>query len=239
MATTYTTNARLRKPGPTDRGWDVPINANADALDALTALGALATTAADPAIAPRSVRISAGAYVKLDGTVGQFAGEAARVVPASSTTCLWIGADGNLVAGDAFPASAHVRLARVDADAATVVRVVDQRVQCSAAGSGLGFVLKAGDTVAGPFAVATAATGTAVFAVDASARAVGFFGAAPATQAPALASLADNSSGVAVEAIANAGPSYSQAQLNANFASLTAKVNALIAALRRHGLMAG
>ncbi len=44
VATTYTANARLQKPATSDRNWDVPINANADALDGMTAIGGLAVT---------------------------------------------------------------------------------------------------------------------------------------------------------------------------------------------------
>ena len=44
MAISYTTNARLQKPAVADRNWDVPINANADLLDGMTAIGGLLHT---------------------------------------------------------------------------------------------------------------------------------------------------------------------------------------------------
>ena len=70
-------------------------------------------------------------------------------------------------------------------------------------------------------------------------RWIGFFGATPATQAAALAPLdASATGGVAANALVDVGGSFAQATLNNNFASLAAKVDALIAALKRHGLMA-
>ncbi len=66
---------------------------------------------------------------------------------------------------------------------------------------------------------------------------IGFFGASPASQAPALTPLTSSSPGVASDTLADVGTAFSQAVLNNNFASLAAKVDALIAALKRHGLM--
>ena len=69
-------------------------------------------------------------------------------------------------------------------------------------------------------------------------RLVGFFGATPASQAAALTPLVgERPSGVASDTLADVGTSFSQATLNNNFASLAAKVDALIVALKRHGLM--
>ena len=116
--------------------------------------------------------------------------------------------------------------------------MVDQRVQCATRGTGLGFVLKAGDTVSGPLSVVNPGTGTPVFSTDPWPRVVGFFGATPSTQAPAVILLTDATTGTAGGTVAAVGASFSASVLNNNFASLAAKVNALIAALKRHGLMA-
>ncbi len=114
--------------------------------------------------------------------------------------------------------------------------MVDERVQCSTAGSGLGFVLKTGDTVSGSLTVGTP---TPLVVADPVNRLIGFFGAVPATQAQALTLLdASANGGVASNSLADVGGSFSQATLNNNFASLAAKVDALIVALKRHGLMA-
>jgi hypothetical protein len=236
LAITYSANARLQKPATSDRNWDVPINANTDALDGMTAIGDLAVTTAETPGATLQVRIAPGNFVKADGTVGGFPGVPSFAVGASSTACLWLTDAGVPSSGPSFPASAHLRLARVVAGPTSVLQVVDARVQCSVAGTGLGFVQKAGDTISGPLTVASPGSGTPLVVADAANRLVGFFGAAPAAQAPALAPLTIPS-GVASDALADVGSSFSQAVLNNNFASLAAKLDGLIAALKRHGLM--
>lgn len=236
MATSLTKNARLQKPAASDRNWDAPLNANADALDAMTAIGGLVVTPADSAGASLAIRVASGSYIRADGSVGSFAGSASVAVPASSTVAVWLTDAGVVTAGPAYPASAHLRLARVVTGPGSVTQVADDRIQCAVAGSGLGFVAKAGDTVAGPLVVATPATGAALASFDAAGRQIGFFGVAPATQAAAL-TLLTAAAGVVSDAIVDVGSTHSQAVLNNNFASLTAKVDALILALKRHGLM--
>ena len=122
------------------------------------------------------------------------------------------------------------------AGTSSIAQVVDERVQCSVAGTGLGFVLKAGDTMTGPLTVASPGSGTPLVAADSVNRLIGFFGTVPASQAPALNPLS-GSPGTASDTLADVGGSFSQAVLNNNFASLSAKVDAVIAALKRHGLM--
>jgi len=240
VATTYTANARLQKPSTTDRNWDVPLNANADYLDGLSAVGRLAVTPTEAPSATLNVAVTGGAYAAANGTTGAFAGVPSYALPASSTSYLWLTDAGVLTATPAFPASAHVRLAHVVTGASAVLAVVDERVVARTCGTGLGFVLKAGDTVAGPFAVTpTGAGGVAALAVGLSnaAPAVGFFGATPAAQAPAIAPLLDHSTGAASNTVNDVGGSFSQSQVDGNFATLAAKVNALIAALKLFGLM--
>ena len=115
--------------------------------------------------------------------------------------------------------------------------MIDQRVQYGSQGTGLGFVLKSGDTINGPLSIALS-SGTPTFSVDPAARTVGFFGMTPSTQAPAQAPLTDGTTGTATNAIGSVGATYSPTQINNNFASLAAGINALIAAMKRHGLMA-
>lgn len=239
MATTYSQNARLQKPAPSDRNWDVPINANTDLIDGMTAIGGLVVTTAETPSTTLSIRIAPGSFVKADGTVGAFAGSPAVAVEASSRACVWLTDAGVVTTGADFPGTSHVRLARVVAGPTAIAQVVDERVQCTVAGAGVGFVSKSGDTVAGSLTVTTPGTGAALVAIDAANRKIGFFGATPATQAPALTLLVSNSTGVPSDAINDVGATHSQAVLNNNFASLTAKVDALINALKRHGLMGG
>ena len=92
----------------------------------------------------------------------------------------------------------------------------------------------------GTLTVAASGTTTPALVVNpAGTPSVGFFGVTPATQAASLAAIVDSTTGVvsATGTLADVGSSYSQAQIDANFATLGAKVNALIAALKRHGLM--
>ena len=154
-----------------------------------------------------------------------------------TTTCLWLTAAGALVQGSAFPTTAHVPLAQVAAGAAAIAQIVDQRVCYSAQGSGLGFVLKAGDTMTGPLTLNNPGTGATIAAINPVAATIGFFGVAPNTQAPSLVPLTDSTTGTASSTIQNVGSSFSQSVLNNNLAGLIAQVNALTAALKRHGLM--
>ena len=237
MATTYTANALLKKPATADRNWDVPINANADFLDGVAAIGLLAVTPTEVPSATLGVRVTGGSFVKADGTIGVFPGVATYALPASSTTYLWLTDLGVLSASPAFPTAAHVRLAHVVTGPSAVQSVVDERVGSKTSGTGLGFVLKGGDTMTGALSVVSAGSGAPALVVNPNGPAVGFFGATPASQAPALAPVVDNSTGTASNTLADVGPAYSQAQIDANFATLAAKVNALTAALKRHGLM--
>jgi hypothetical protein len=237
VATTYTTNARLQKPGTADRGWDMPINANADALDGMAAIGGLAVTITESPSASLNVRAAAGTFVMADGTIGVFGGATSIPLPASATTYLWLSPTGVLTQGTSFPSAAHLRLAQVVTGATTVTKVIDQRVCFSVQGAGLGFVLKAGDTMSGPLAIVNATSNASVFSADPGKAVIGFFGVAPQAQAPALVPLIDATTGVAGGTIQNVGTSFSQSVLDNNFASLVAQVNALTAALKRHGLM--
>jgi hypothetical protein len=237
VAMTYTANARLQKPATSDRNWDLPINANADALDGMTAIGGLAVTTTETPGATLRVGVAPGNFIKSDGTVVSFPGGPAFAVPASSTVYLWLTDAGVLTTGPAFPASAHLRLAHVVSGASSVLQVVDERIQCSVAGNGMGFVLKAGDTMTGPLTVASPGVGSPLVVADPINQLIGFFGATPAAQVPALAPLVPGSPGVASDTLADVGATFSQPVLNNNFASLAAKVDALIDALKRHGLM--
>ena len=237
MATTYTTNAKLQKPATADRNWDVTLNANADYLDGISAIGLLAVTPTEVPSATLNVRVTAGSYVSANGTVGVFPGVASYALPASTTTFLWLTDSGVLSGSSAFPTTAHVRLAHVVTGPTTVQAVVDERIGSRTCGTGLGFVLKAGDTMTGTLTVAATGSTTPVLTVNPAGPSIGFFGVIPASQAASVVPITDNTTGVASNTLADVGTSFSQAQIDANFATLAAKVNALIAALKRHGLM--
>jgi hypothetical protein len=236
MATTYTINVRLQKPATADRLWDVPLNANADYLDGLAAVGGLAVTTLEVPSASLSCRIAAGTYLKSNGTVGTYAG-GTLALAASVTLFVWLTDAGAAGSGTAWPSAPYLPLARVTTGTSTISQVVDARVPYQSAGANTAFVSKAGDMVDGVLQVANPSTGTDVFSADPVGQLIGFFGATPATQAASVTALTDSTGGTAGTTLANVGTSFSQATLNNNFASLAATVNALVAALKRHGLM--
>lgn len=236
MATTYTSNAALQKPATSDRNWDVPINQNADLLDGLTAIGGLAVTPTEQPSATLQVAVAPGNFIRLDGTIGNFGGSASFAIPASSTVDLWLTDSGVLSSGSSFPTTAHLRLAQVVSSPTSISQIIDQRVSYAIAGTGLGFVLKAGDTMNGILQVAVSSTATPLVVADPVNMLLGFFGASPASQAAPVAPLT-TSVGVASNTILDVGTTFSQSAINNNFTSLSAKVDALIATLQRHGLM--
>ena len=233
----YTDNAFLRKPATAERNWDVSLNANADAIDGMTAIGSLLVTPTELPSASLNVRITGGAYTKADGTVGVFSGVTSYGIPPSSSVSLWLTDSGVLTSGSDFPTTAHLRLAQVVTSPSTVQSLIDKRIGPHVCGTGLGFLLKSGDAVAGPFSVVSSGSSLAAFTVTPDVPSIGFFGVAPAPQAPMLVALADNSTGTVSNTITDVGAQFSQTLIDGNFASLTAKVNALIGVLQRHGLM--
>jgi len=58
------------------------------------------------------------------------------------------------------------------------------------------------------------------------------------TQAAAVASLTDNSGGTANDTVEDVPAAYNEAALANNFADLTAKINAILSALRGAGVIA-
>lgn len=236
MATTYTTNARLQKPAAADRLWDVPLNANADYLDGLAAVGGLAVTSLEVPSASLSCRIAAGAYLKANGTVGSYAG-GSLALPANATSYIWLTDAGVLGSGSAWPTTANLPLAQVQTGPSAVLQVADARIPYQSVGANTAFVSKTGDTVSGALQVSNPSTGTSVISADPVNALIGFFGATPSTQAAKVTALTDSTGGTSGTTLANVGTSFSQATLNNNFASLAATVNALVAALKRHGLM--
>ena len=227
----------IGKPATADRNWDVTINANSDLLDGMSAIGRLVVTPTESPSATLNVRVTSGSYLRADGTIGVFAGVTSFSLTPSSTSFLWLTDSGTLTLSSAFPTTAHVRLAHAVTGASSILATIDERVGPQTCGTGLGFVLKSGDTVSGTLSVSSGGTGVPALVVNPNAQSIGFFGVSPATQAPALIALTDNSTGAPSNSISDVGAAFSQVQIDNNFASLTAKVNAVVAALKRHGLM--
>jgi hypothetical protein len=131
MASTYTTNLRLAKPGYGDEGWNVSLDNNRDILDALSPVGGLVVTTAEQPSASLDVRVAPGNYVKQDGSIGSYAGTSSQAIATASTKVLYLdgAASWVLTVGASYPATPHIRLATVVAGASTITSITDQR-QC-------------------------------------------------------------------------------------------------------------
>jgi hypothetical protein len=237
MATSYTTRLGLQKPGTTDRNWDIPLNANSDLLDTIAPISALFVAPSEYPSSSLNVQISSGTFRKSDGTFSQFAGLNPLSVPASATTFLWLTEGGSIASGTAFPQVNYVPLAIVVTGGTSVVSITDARAHSLAGASQPNTLTTAGGTIVGALGIQTQSSGRSVFLCDPTAGTLSFFGVPGATQAASSANLIDQTNGVSGANITDVSTSYTQATLNANFASLTAKVNAILATLKSFGLM--
>lgn len=183
MATTYTNYVKLGKPGVADRHWNLPINANADALDALSPIGGLCVTPAEIPSESLSVQVAPGRFQKRDGTIGAFAGAPSVALPAHKTCSLYLtDAAALTIATDGYPASAHVPLATVVTDADSVTGVVDDRLVCVVVGNNSRdcLPLNGGELAEG--AVVDLGTTTGAKIGGAADQKLGFWGASPVAQ---------------------------------------------------------
>ena len=112
-ASGFTANAFLFKPATAQRNWDAALNANADILDGMSAIGQLLVTTTEVPSASLNVRVTSGSYVKGDGTVGSYSGVATYALPPSTTTSVWLTDTAVLTTSATFPTTAHLPLAQV------------------------------------------------------------------------------------------------------------------------------
>jgi hypothetical protein len=152
MATTLTTNTKLKKPASGDPLWGTGCyNPNFDALDAMAPIGQMAVTLTEVPSTTLNVKVSGGKYISHDGTIGTYAGTASQAITTATTKVLYLdlAAAGVLVVAAAYPTTAHIRLATVIAGATTITSITDDRVTCEAIGTfsaGMNFSF---DTVTG------------------------------------------------------------------------------------------
>ncbi len=138
MSNTYTPNIQLAMPASGDRSWNVALNTNSLALDALVPVGALVVTTTEVPSATLDVNVAAGAYLNQDGTIGTFAGIRTQTMTASATSYVFLdltSAGALTVNSTGFPLTAHVRLAVVVAGATTIASIADVRVAFPVLGS--------------------------------------------------------------------------------------------------------
>ena len=108
MANTYTSRLQLAMPAAGDRTWNVPVNGNAQVLDAVNAAGALNVVTTEVPSTTLNVAVAAGSYVAQDGSIGTYAGTASQAIAASSTKYLYL----DLTSSGASPPAARSRRRR-------------------------------------------------------------------------------------------------------------------------------
>jgi hypothetical protein len=186
MATIYTANLKLGKPAIADRNWNLPLNSNADQLDAMAPIAGLFVSSTELPSTSLNVRVASGGFVKSDASAGSFAGSSSYTLTANSTRYVYLDGAGNLTNGTAWPATSHVRLAIVVTGASTITSITDSRVTCHVIGSdALPYLATTGGTMAegGHIAVGTS-TGTKIG--TATTQKLGFFGATPIVRGTAF-----------------------------------------------------
>lgn len=222
MSTTYTANAKLQKPAAADRNWDVPLNANADALDALAPVGGGCVTLHETPSSTLNVAVAGCFYNKTDGTVGTYAGTASQALTASNTNYLFLDGSGTLTVNTTgFPTTVHFRLATVVAGGTTITSITDSRVTLQPLAAAC--LLLAGGTLADGANIAVGSTTGTKLGTSVSQK-LGLFNATPVVQPSGASqaavsqtqtSLTDSTGGSVSTTLAaiTAGASYAQADL--------------------------
>jgi hypothetical protein len=173
MSTSFTANLKLGEPAIADTGWGPIINTDFTTLDALTPVGHLAVTPHEaPTSTSLTVDVSAGFFIRQDGTPQSYAGVTGFAIPSNTTKVLYLDGTASwaLTIAAAYPATAHVRLATVVAAAFVITSITDNRKCFPVCGSmAEGANLTLGTT-----------TGTQIG--TASSQKLGFFGKTPIVQ---------------------------------------------------------
>lgn len=183
MATTYSLRAKFAKPGPAEREWNIPLNANSDALDDLAPIGGLCTTPAERPSTTLRIQVGSGSFQRRDGTVGVFEGATPIILLANSTSYVYLTDSGFLTTSTSgFPATSHVPLAVASTGTSTVDKVTDVRVVCGTVGSdSRPFLTAAGGTLNdGASFVAGSTSGLKIG--TSAAQKIGFWNATPITR---------------------------------------------------------
>lgn len=197
MSSTYTSNLKLNKPANNDPGWDTPIRADLDAIDAQNAIGDLAVSIHETPSTTLNVDVAAGIYLKTDGTVGTYAGTTSVLLTASLTNYIYLDSTGSLVHNTTgWPGSgAYYPLATVLAGSTSITSTTDARVCFTAVGAA-GLTAAGGTLNDGANLAVGTSTGTKIG--TSSSQKLGFFGAAPVVR-PTMGSATAGSSYTATE----------------------------------------
>lgn len=136
MPNTLTTALNLLKLADNTANWGTLTNATLSLLDALAALGSLAVAAKDVDVTTGAstslfIKVSAGQFMKSDGTIVTYAGTASQAVTGSTTNYVYLTDSGTLTVNTTgFPAAAtkRVQLATVTTDSTKVTAITDKRI---------------------------------------------------------------------------------------------------------------
>jgi hypothetical protein len=98
MATTYSSNLGLPMPGAADRHWDVVLNQQLTALDALDVLSSFAVTTTEHPSATLNVSVAPGTFRSGSGTVISYAGTGVTplTLAANATNSIYLNDTGAL-----------------------------------------------------------------------------------------------------------------------------------------------
>lgn len=214
MATTYTRRAKLAKPGPAEREWNVPLNANSDALDDLAPIGGLCATPVERPSTTLRIQVAAGRFQRRDGTVGEFGGSTPISLQANSTHYVYLTDSGDLTtSASGFPQTSHVPLSVATTGPTAVERVTDVRVVCGTVGSDSRPFLTAAGGSMNDGASFAAGSSSGLKIGTSTAQKLGFWNATPiARPGPYAQGYAASSRSLAV---------YSPAISSTSFAGLT------------------
>lgn len=243
MATSYTSNLKIRKPAVNDRTWNVPLNENADLLDAVAPIGALAVSSKEVPSASRDVRVAAGTFIKDDGTLVTYAGTSSFTCSASSTCKLYLTNTGTLTEStSSWPAANHVRLATVVTGTTTITSVTDERITIASTSVATYLALAGGTLANGANIAVGTSTGTKIG--TATTQKLGFWNTTPVVQPASAnqAALTNSTGGTAngtLEAVGATNGSDVSAAINNNFTELHVLLNEVRNVLVNTGLMKG
>jgi hypothetical protein len=204
----------MAMPAAGDRTWNVPVNANAQLLDAINAIGDLAVTTTEVPSASLNIKVATGIFASQANALTTYAGALSTAMTASTTNYIYLTNAGALTVNTTgFPSNPtlYVPLATVLAGPTTIVSITDQRCCFNVVGNGY-LPLSGGTLQDGANIALGSTTGTQIG--TSTSQKLAFFGKTPTTQ-PAMGA-------------ATAGATYTSAE--------QAMLNAVYAAVRALGL---
>jgi hypothetical protein len=127
VAVTYTTYARLAKPGDLDPGWGTIHNANYDLIDSWAPVRVFACTVTETPSSTLRVQVRGGNYKRVGVHQIFTASDVVLILAANTTVKVYCTASG-ITSAAAYPDSAsHVPIATVVTGGSAITSIVDDR----------------------------------------------------------------------------------------------------------------